>query len=127
MRDRNPGQEPLLALPETLVCFGGRGHGTGLVYGDKCIEITVFTDPVQTMTRQLGAADLPSVQHVAKRGEAMLVKHGKALQLRIMLVTATPETGLFDNPGNEVQSFINTRGTFLHGAALVGFRDLVFT
>jgi hypothetical protein len=54
------------------------------------------------MTRQFGTADLAPAQHVAKCGEAVLVEHGKAGQVRFLCVTATPGMGLFNNPGNEV-------------------------
>ena len=92
----------MLTLGQALVCDSGRGHGAGLVYRNKCIEIAVFIDPVQTMTRQFGTADLAPAQHVAKCGEAVLVEHGKAGQVRFLCVTATPGMGLFNNPGNEV-------------------------
>ena len=55
------------------------------------------------------------------------MEHGKALQLRFLRVTANPEIELFNNPGNEVQPFINAGGAFLHCGTLVGFRDLVLT
>jgi len=55
------------------------------------------------------------------------MEHGKALQLRFLRVTANPEMELFNNPGNEVQPFINAGGAFLHCGTLVGFRDLVLT
>ena len=56
----------MLTLGEFLVCRCGRGHGTGFVYRDECIEIAVFIDPVETVTGQFGTADLAPAQQVAK-------------------------------------------------------------